>query len=439
MKKLILLILLFSSIGRLAWGQQYIQDLILEKYYITDSNDAADPFSAGLNESDTTYRVFIDMCEGCKLLGMFGNENHLFEISSTEPFYNNDLGQTFGHQIAQNFLNISTIGIDSYLSLGASSDSKLAILKSQDPDGSIWPNGTSTGLLVNDDPEAAIPLTEQDGLIGLPDTLTSTLPPGFTVQPLEQDAEAYVDAVFGTESDSSLFTSAYFESLTIRASQGMFGADESNRILLGQFTTSGELSFQFNLILFIPGEGQVRVVADEQNLQPGEVVSAFLKYPPECGCTDPNYIEFNPAAPCDDGSCQELIVFGCTDTLACNYSEDVNFNVESLCCYGIDDCGELDPLIACPTLGTEFENAQNLRVYPNPADHTLNIEISNDLRSEAGYLSLHNSSGNQAISMRIKAGEHRHTINTTKLSSGIYQLVLIYPDATITRKIIIQH
>jgi len=439
MKRLILLTLLFSSIGQLALGQQYIQDLILEKYYIADGNDAGDPFSAGLNESDTTYRVYIDLCEGCKLLGMFGDENHLLEISSTAPFYNNDLGQTFGHQIAQNFLNISTIGIDSYLSLGASSDSKLAILKSQDPDGSIWPDGTSTGLLVNNDPEAAIPLTEQDGLIGIPDTLTSTVPPGFTVQPLEQDAEAYVDAVFGTESDSSLFTSAYLESLTIRASQGMFGADESNRILLGQFTTSGELSFQFNLILFVPGQGQVRVVADEQNLQPGEVVSAFLKYPPECGCTDPNYIEFNTAAPCDDGSCQELIVFGCTDTLACNYNEGVNFNVESLCCYGIDDCGELDPLIACPTLGTTFENAQNLNVYPNPADHSLSIEIANGLRSDDGHLILFSSSGHQTISLRLKAGESNLNIDTSQLSSGIYQLVLLYPETTITRKIIIQH
>lgn len=439
MKKILLINILLIGMTNLVSSQSYVENLTLEKYYISDSNDAADSFSEGLNESDTTYRVFVDLCDGCKLLGMFGDENHLFQIESTEPFFNNDLGQSFAHEIGQNFLNISTIGIDSYLSMGATSDSKLAVLKNADPDGTIWSNGTSTGLLINSDPEIGAPLTEQDGMVNLPDSLNSTVPPGFTVQPLEQDAEAYVDAVFGTETDSSFFSSSYFESLTIRSNQGMFGSGESNQILLAQLTTAGELSFQFNLILFVPGEGQVRVVASDENLQPGEVVSAFLKYPPECGCTDPDYVEFDPAAPCDNGSCQELIIFGCTDTTACNYSEDANTNVQSLCCYGIDDCGELDPLLACPSLSTEFQNAERLKVYPNPVNHRLQIDLGNTESFQEGTLVIYNSSGSRIIQQKILPNKPVQNIDMSRLANGIYQLVIYTDQEVLKRKIIVQH
>jgi len=439
MKNVLLILSLFAGISQVAYCQTYVNNLILEKYYIADAEDASDSFSEGLIEADTTYRVFVELCEGCKLLGMFGDENHLLQIESTETFFNNELGQSFGHDIGQNFLNISTIGIDSYLSMGASSDSKLGVLKHADSDGTIWPNGTSNGLLVNPDPEIGDPLTEQDGMVNLPDSLNTTVPPGFTVQPLEQDVEAYVDAVFGTETDSTLFTSSYFESLTIRSNQGMYGSGESNQILLAQLTTSGQLSFQFNLILFVPGEGQVRVVADGENLQPGEVVSAFLKYPPQCGCTDPNFVEYNPAAPCDNGSCQELIVFGCTDSTACNYSNDANTNVQSLCCYGVDDCGELDPLLACPSLSSEFENAQNLKVYPNPVNQVLKVELGQQRSSHKGQLTLYNSEGSQVIGQDIQPNSITQNIELGRLASGIYQLVIYTDREVFKRKIIIQH
>ena len=35
-------------------------------------------------------------------------------------------------------------------------------------------------------------------------------------------------------------------------------------------------------------------------------------------------MEFNPIATIDDGSCATAVVFGCTDTGACNYSSSAN-------------------------------------------------------------------------------------------------------------------
>jgi len=47
-----------------------LERIIVEKYYITDSVDAADvsdPISGGIAIGTTTYRVFVDLAPGSKL------------------------------------------------------------------------------------------------------------------------------------------------------------------------------------------------------------------------------------------------------------------------------------------------------------------------------------------------------------------------------------
>ncbi len=46
--------------------------------------------------------------------------------------------------------------------------------------------------------------------------------------------------------------------------------------------------------------------------------------PPVMGCMDPAYIEFNHLADTDDGSCNTLKVFGCTDSTMYNYNPQAN-------------------------------------------------------------------------------------------------------------------
>ena len=54
---------------------------------------------------------------------------------------------------------------------------------------------------------------------------------------------------------------------------------------------------------------------------------------PYTGCTDPNYLEYNPFAPNDDGSCTTLIVEGCMDTAADNYDPAAIIHDGSSCIY----------------------------------------------------------------------------------------------------------
>ena len=42
------------------------------------------------------------------------------------------------------------------------------------------------------------------------------------------------------------------------------------------------------------------------------------------GCTDSNYLEYNSNANVDDGSCETIIIFGCTNELALNYEASAN-------------------------------------------------------------------------------------------------------------------
>ena len=46
--------------------------------------------------------------------------------------------------------------------------------------------------------------------------------------------------------------------------------------------------------------------------------------PPVFGCMDPLYVEFDPLADTDNGSCVDLIVFGCTDSTMYNYDTLAN-------------------------------------------------------------------------------------------------------------------
>ncbi len=46
--------------------------------------------------------------------------------------------------------------------------------------------------------------------------------------------------------------------------------------------------------------------------------------PVEVGCTDADFLEYNPSANTDDGSCLTPVVVGCLDSEACNYNSDAN-------------------------------------------------------------------------------------------------------------------
>ena len=56
------------------------------------------------------------------------------------------------------------------------------------------------------------------------------------------------------------------------------------------------------------------------------------------GCTDPFYVEFDPYANVDNGSCTNLVVMGCTYEAASNYEPTANTDNGSCLFDGVNDC-----------------------------------------------------------------------------------------------------
>ena len=76
--------------GVMATAQSDLENVIVETYYISNAVDAVPNEEGGaLAEGSKTFRVYLDLCDGCALLALYATQDHPLDISSTAPFYNN--------------------------------------------------------------------------------------------------------------------------------------------------------------------------------------------------------------------------------------------------------------------------------------------------------------------------------------------------------------
>ena len=382
--KTFLLTLFFACF---AWynASAQLEKVIVEKYYVSDSNDFTDTSGGIVSIGSTTYRIYIDLAPGSILKKIYGDPNHPFEITSTEVFFNNILdGKSFGKDLTKVSLSENTVALDSWITLGQvpkkqGTKTYYGILKNQDDDGSFIgginnDGGSSlitTGLLINNDPSCGIPLTVADGI----DTMTVT-PNSWSEVGVVDFTSGNDSTIFGSLVPKKEFISTGFE---LRNS-GVTGVNlDSNQIIIAQLTTKGDLSFKLNLEIeqLINGlPTLVKYVAKDTLLVAGEIFNPFLSYPQSCGCDDPDFLEYSSSFVCYlEGSCQTPVKIGCMDTLACNYDPAVNINVEELCCYP-GFCAGRNIEEVCPSLmGNDFD----VNLYPNPTsgDITMNLISGN--------------------------------------------------------------
>ncbi|MEO8588936.1 MAG: T9SS type A sorting domain-containing protein [Flavobacteriales bacterium] len=433
----LLLPALLSGVPALA--QNDIENVLVETYYISDSNDATDTIGGTLTAGSRTYRVFIDLCDSCALRAIYGDVNHPLIISSTAPFFNNlDRGKSFGHEISNSALDENTVALDSWLSMGAASNQRFGVLKVEDTDGSIVGGSNNdggsamipNGLVANEDPDAGVPITTQDGLIPLGGG--AVIPPNFNVQGLSP-ATVFADSTLG----SVLYS---IDTRMGCSTPGVVGPTPENKILIAQFTTAGELSFCLNVEVEKPDGSVIHYVASDSVLLAGETASGLLCYPPMCGCTDPNFLEYDATAGCDDGSCQTLIVFGCLDPLACNYDPSANFNVVELCCYGPDNCNGLDVSLVCPGVGVSEERIDGpaIEVFPNPADDRLFIRAPSRSSDKARVV-MRDPAGRVVVDQELTGGaiNGAFELDLSTLASGIYLLHVRIAEERYDSKIVV--
>jgi hypothetical protein len=251
MKKTLLTLGIFSAFGLNA--QNGLEGIFVEKYYVSNKEDSIDaknndaPYP--LHVGSVTYRIYANLLPGYRVIQMYGDANHDFRVETTTSFYNDpNFGVPFYSGTSLNNTKKNTQLIDSYFTIGGVANGLMGVPKTEDSDGSI---GNNQGILANSDASAGLPITgpgSQDGLLPGSPTALNTL--GFT-----NELNIFDQTVGG-----SFLT----KGAAIAALGGVQGVTSSNNVLLGQFTTDGDFSFQLNIQLGtpIPGESEIYVASN---------------------------------------------------------------------------------------------------------------------------------------------------------------------------------
>jgi hypothetical protein len=431
------------------------QGLIVETYYVADAADAADTEGGpGLVTGAKVYRIYADLLPGYKLNTVGGFPGSPMTLNTTTTFFNNeDRGDIWGRSIPAQFLDDNTVAIDSWLTLGAASNLHWGVLKTEDSDGSIVGGANNnSGLLVNNAAEAGIPLTTADGLINL-----GTAPGQIVSVGVGPDC---FDAG-GSNSYSS-------DNFAYTILGGSVGPTAENRILIGQFTTDGELSFCLNLSVIIPPE----LVCDDPNchtfmeflstLNPADTVGGgfavqnkflnptlcFVSSAAEPDCLGIPGGTAGPGTPCDDGNADTN---NDSYSLACVCLGEDCAGVQGGTALPGEPCddGNADTsndvwLSGCtcqgsPTALADLELDRKLNVHPNPTNSSIMVSVQ-EVQGVQVTLVLRDALGRSVISHEagVTTGVWRHALDLSALGQGVYLLDVTVGDMHSTRRIIKQ-
>ena len=287
--------------------------------------------AAGIPANSTTYRVYAELASPTdQLLQVYGTVtendglcNPMF-INTTTGFYNSGFGAPTGGEINPLLIGVfPDVAFDSWVTIGRE-------------------NSSIPGASLN------VAIIEGNTLA----SAFNTAPSGISLQWNQ---------------------GAYF-ALPIDANT--FPVGPNNRVMLGQFTTDGDFSFELNVGVRISGvPGTTLYTASSCVVNPPVPGDVYIPSVPSLtfpaaavvdGCTDPTACNFDAAAnnddgscilpgdACDDGdattvgdqvqpdcSCAGVTVPGCNDGTACNFDPTATVN-DGSCIFPGDSCDDGD-------------------------------------------------------------------------------------------------
>lgn len=256
----LLLICVFAN------AQNGLENIIVEKYYIADANDAAADQRGNLKAGAVTYRIYADMLPGFRFQAAYGIPGHELKIATTTFFYNSENGSSVANDIALKDLSSNTLMLDSWLSVGAGCSGAFGLLKTADDTSNTIVNTNKPPVLQSANKEAGIPVKERDGLkIASPQSVV-------TLFGMEKDVE-----IFGNKSEVKNGTEFVTTNGSWASFGGAIGPNADNKVLIAQLTTDGKLSFELNIQLGTPKGGVENYVA--KNAMGKEVLLDCLSFP----------------------------------------------------------------------------------------------------------------------------------------------------------------
>jgi hypothetical protein len=234
MKKIFsIIILALSAVG--AFAQGHLEGIVVERVPVTAAATAADP---ALASGNVAYRVYADLAAGWELQAIYALATHESKIATTTEFYNNGTigGAAYGRSMGNPLFNNAAGRFDSYITIGAVTGTRVGVLQVEDTDGTV------------------------DGFLNAATEALSSPDASYEVW-----ADVNVPGTFST------FTGI------VSQNNGEEGRTSTNRVLLGQFTTDGNFSFELNLQIRLVGTSTVeRFVAKTPGT--GETLFAGLTY-----------------------------------------------------------------------------------------------------------------------------------------------------------------
>jgi hypothetical protein len=440
MKHLRILFISFIIFGSPLFIKAQLEKVIVETYYVSDTSDAIDVIgdSNRLPIGSKTYRIYLDLQAGSKLLKLYGSKGHPLKFFSTKNFYNykDNRGKSTGDKIARNQLRTNTLALDSWLTLGQAAISLtgspkktcLGVLKSKDNDGlNLLKPHSPLSMLTNNDTSAGIAISIADGYV---DALVGPTPV-ITSSGIVDNLSGNDSTIFGSVVSRNSFNST---EVFLKTDSGAVGSDTSNIVLVAQLTTLGDLNFELNIDIKLSNGTTKSYVSSETIPVTGDtIVSPSLKYPAACGCQDVNFLEYSNTFSCSlPSACKTPIVLGCMDKLACNYNPLANLNVTDLCCY-VGKCNDRDIAVVCPALDNEKRLNKKIIVYPNKADK--NVTISNLDESTQSMIEIYNNFGIKLMEYKTELNQKEVQLDISHLNGGIY--VLKYLNSSDVQSILI--
>lgn len=428
-----------------------LEGIVVETYYISDANDAADTDGAGvpqLTAGAKTYRIFVNMKPGYILESIFGNTEHPLDLTTTTEFWNNtDRGDVTGDLIDAARLDENTVALDSWITMGAASDDHWGIPKANDIDGSIvgganndgGSTGVPGGLLVNNDVLIGVPLTTADGLIA------GTVPAVTTIG-------LNLDVFNDTPGGSFATTNGAWAILG-----GTSGGTYDNHVLIAQLTTSGQLSFHLNMRIGIPDSLQCQSPGCHEYIDyyativPGDTAGGGLSVENIFSNPTLTYVDQpvadclgqvgGPALPgtaCDDNDattgddtwstscvCEGLLI-DCENApggpalpgTACDDNDPNTFNdiwSPNCLCEGSVGINEVHSAVF------------TAQVHPNPADEFVMLSLSAAVGSST-TATITDMTGRIALSLELGRirGDRSVSMDLSGVAAGTYTLTLVH-------------
>jgi|GEM_PF-1057530 len=238
----IVLALLGTLIGTYAQAQNGLENIVVEKYYISNAADATGSTANGggtLPAGSVTYRIYADLLPGYKFQATYGVAGHALVVNTSTTFFNNEDRGSSQPNWTKTQAADNSVMLDSYFTVGGAtnvSGGQLGVLKTEDNGVANIVN--ANGILANNNVAAGIPLTTQDGFItGTVPTITFV---GLTTE---------LDVFDATSQFGNSFTTSNGSIACLLGSQG---ATATNRVLIGQFTTDGIFHYELNIQTISP-------------------------------------------------------------------------------------------------------------------------------------------------------------------------------------------